>query len=96
MPTLYRSPNIRLDDFEFHVVVRTTRGRPHVSYFWRPIGPPICAWESLAHWQGRLPGRLPKGLGLAFKPYRYSIRVALGKTPRSPGGTRGDKRTWAA
>lgn len=74
MTLLYRSPNVRIDDADWHVTVEThhkTR-RVIVVYRWRTD--PKRAWQKVEQW----PGRLPKALHTFFQPYKHSIRVAAG------------------
>jgi hypothetical protein len=56
----------------FHITVEKhgTR-RPIVNYRFRRAERE--AWSQLCCW----PGPKPKGLGRMFRPYRYSIKVAM-------------------
>jgi hypothetical protein len=70
MTTLYRSPNVMVDGVRWHVAVERRRivGKPIVCYRFQ-----TTTWKSVHHW----PGRLPKALYKAFKPYRRHVNVAL-------------------
>lgn len=75
MTLLYRSPNLRIDDHEWHVTVEQHRKRaPTVHYRFRPVTDRSVRWEPIVKWQGRK----PKGLSEFFEPYQKSIRVAMG------------------
>jgi hypothetical protein len=72
MTLLYRSPNVAIDAAEWHVSVQESRcGKRAVVYRWRHERNE--SWHSVTEWVGRL----PKGLGRFFQPYRRSIDVAM-------------------
>lgn len=82
MTLLYRSPDVTVDGTRWHVTVqRAPRGgravrifRWHAGNCYRPAG----------QW----PGRLPKGLARTFRPYQYSVGVAMDEpvVPHRPLG----------
>ena len=75
MTLLYRSPNIVIDDHEWHITVRqATRTKRVVTYRFRKIGAKVN-WQPITKWSGRP----PKGMSLLFGPYRKSVQVALGE-----------------
>lgn len=75
MTLLYRSPNLRIDDHEWHVTVDQSGARRSINYRFRRVGARV-KWSHIAKWQGRK----PKGLSEFFEPYQKSIRVAMGTT----------------
>lgn len=79
MPTLFRSPNIRIDAHEWHVAVTQARvgRRALIGYRWRAPG---GMWQNITTWQGKL----PKGLREFFRPYQLGIRVAVDGASRKP------------
>lgn len=74
---LYRSPNLLIDENEWHVVV-WRRGRSvTVTYRFRKPGRHgylyrYAPWQRMDKWEGSL----PKGLRSFFVPYRRSIEDA--------------------
>lgn len=73
MTLLYRSPNLRIDDHEWHVTVDQSGDRRSVNYRFRRVGARI-KWQNITKWEGRP----PKSLREFFEPYQKSIRVAMG------------------
>lgn len=72
MTLLYRTPNIRIDDMEFHATVETTRGGMARRHFrWRRPGE---MWKPLSQFEGHP----PKGdvLGSKFAPFKWHMRQA--------------------
>lgn len=75
MTLLYRSPNIRIDDLEFHATVESTRnGRARRHFRWRLPG---GMWTPLAAFKGHPPkGRV---LGKKFAPFqKHMLQAAAG------------------
>lgn len=54
MTTLYRSPNIVIDGFEWHLAVELRNGRPRRFTRWRPLGKPAM-WQPITKWIGHMP-----------------------------------------
>jgi len=76
MTLLYRTPNIRLDEFEFHATVETCRGDvPRRHFRWRRPG---GMWQRLADWPLEKEGHPPKAgrIGAAFAPFKRHMLQA--------------------
>lgn len=72
MTLLYRSPNIKIEDCEFHATVETARGSVAKRHFrWRKPG---GKWAPLAEFKGHPPkGRV---LGSKFAPFKKHMLQA--------------------
>lgn len=77
MTTLYKTPDVIIDGFEWHILVHipsASPGRkPITTHYWRPLSARRIRWRSISSWQGFR----PKGLGDRFWRYRCHIREAL-------------------
>ena len=54
MTTLYRTPNVIVDRHEWHSVVYLRRGRPVLTYKWRPLSDRPHAWQDVTDWRAKL------------------------------------------
>jgi len=71
--TVYRSPNVKIDDAIWHVkVMQYSDGRRGVVYRWRLS--PRHMWTPASEWRY---GTIPKGFWKFFRPFRSSIRIAM-------------------
>lgn len=73
MTTLYRSPNIVIDQHEWHAAVTLCRGRTSLAYRWRPLSLKEYRWSNLNTWVGPKPKRFLN----RFLIFRAHIRTAL-------------------
>lgn len=73
MTTLYRTPNIIIDQHEWHAIVRNRNGRSSLCYFWRPLSERQYHWSQMAHWKGRKPKRFANH----FQRYKLHIQLAM-------------------
>lgn len=73
MTTLYRSPDVLIDAFEWHLLVYKRKGRINTAHRWRPLSNKPVKWRPMSAWQGTR----PKGLGNRFWRYRCHVREAL-------------------
>lgn len=83
---LYRSPNVLIDDHEWHIIVRlATNGHVVTSYRFRPAGVAgrNVMWKPVSLWPYK---RLPKGLNAFFTPYKRSVQTAVASAARLPKG----------
>jgi hypothetical protein len=72
MTLLYRTPNIRLDEFEFHATVETCRGDvPRRHFRWRRPG---GMWAPLSEFQGHPPKA--GVIGAKFAPFKRHMLQA--------------------
>lgn len=86
MSTLYRSPNVLIDGYEWHITVRLeSTGHVNTGYRFRPAGEAgrRVMWQSVTAWTHK---RLPKGLNAFFAPYKRSVRAAVESAARMPRG----------
>lgn len=74
MILLYRSPNVRIDDADWHVTVSQSHpsNRPVTRFLFR-LGA-SGHWHPITNWPSE---RLPKGLRRRFATYRKSINTAI-------------------
>jgi hypothetical protein len=75
MTLLYRTPNLQIEDLEFHATVETTRSGAAKRHFrwWKPGG----MWAPLSAFKGHPPkGRI---LGAKFAPFQRHMLQAAAK-----------------
>jgi hypothetical protein len=73
MACLYRTPNIRVDQHEWHAAVECRDGRTaRVYYRFRPFGERREMWRPIDRWEGRK----PKALNRFFRPFWKHIELA--------------------
>lgn len=72
MTTLYRSPNVIIEQHEWHVAVIKRDGRTARRYFWRPLSSKETPWYSLDKWEGRKPA-----LHYHFAVFHNHVKRAL-------------------
>lgn len=73
MTTLYRTPNIVIDQHEWHAAVMLTAGRLSLSYRWRPLSLRDYRWSNLNTWKGPK----PKSMCSRFWIFKNHIRTAM-------------------
>lgn len=66
MTTLYRTPNIVIDQHEWHASVETKGGRVYRRFKFRPLSVRPVMWSPIDTW----PGRKPKGLHRSFRAFK--------------------------
>lgn len=72
MTLLYRTPNIQIDEFEFHATVESTRGRrPRRHFRWRKSGQ---TWAPLSEFKGHPPKA--KVMAKKFAPFKRHMTWA--------------------
>lgn len=82
---LYRTPNIRIDEFEFHATVESDRsGQARRHFRWRRPG---RMWAPLAEFQGHPPKR--KAMAKAFEPFKKHMVWAERGSPLQSGAATG-------
>lgn len=73
MSTIYRSPNIIIDDDEWHLLALAKDGRLRLKYCFRPYSSRPQMWRPIVQY----PGHLPKNLAERFAPYRKHADKAV-------------------
>jgi hypothetical protein len=74
MTLLYRTPNIVIDEFEFHATVETCRGaQPRRHFRWRMAGRREM-WRRLSDFKGHPPKA--RVLGAKFAPFKRHMLQA--------------------
>jgi hypothetical protein len=73
MTTLYRTPNLVLDQHEWHAAVLLNHGRISLVYKWRPLSLKQYRWSLVSQWKGPK----PKDLCNRFWMFRSHIRKAM-------------------
>lgn len=73
MTTLYRTPNLIIDEHEWHAAVRLKAGRVSLAYYWRPLSVQAFRWSTKATWPHKMPVRFSN----RFWMYRLHIRTAM-------------------
>lgn len=79
MTILYRTPNIRIDEHEWHATVETRRGGPPKRHFrWRTPG---RMWQPVADFKGHP----PKAAVMAkrFQPFKRHMLWAVTGMPEN-------------
>lgn len=72
--TLYRTPNVVIDEFEFHMTVEVRKGRVGRHTRWRLLSTKPLAWQLIAHFKGHPPK--PGIFKDAFRPYLPHVLIA--------------------
>lgn len=73
MTILYRSPDVIIDRFEWHVIVRSDHNHIYTTYRFRLIAAKRGCWRAMVEWVGPK----PKGIGNRFWRYRSHVREAM-------------------
>jgi hypothetical protein len=74
MTLLYRTPNLVIDEFEFHASVELRDGRIGKHFRWRPLSTKPQMWRLLAEFKGHPPK--PHVLRARFNPFRRHMTQA--------------------
>lgn len=79
---LYRTPNVRIDEFEFHATVESCRGdRPRQHFRWRRPG---GMWRTMTDFEGHPPKA--KVLSNAFQQFKHHMKWAEQGEPVNAAG----------
>lgn len=74
MSTIYRTPNIVIDEFEFHIAVEYRDGRTRRFMRYRPLSLRPVKWSSIADFKGHPPK--PWILRMRFRNHMKHIEFA--------------------
>ncbi|MGJ5032338.1 hypothetical protein ACQR1I_36255 [Bradyrhizobium sp. HKCCYLS2038] len=73
MSTLYRSPDLIVDEHEWHIRVFKVDGRTFMRFYFRPLKLKPTPWQRIEFWQGPK----PKRLGHKLAKYRKHAEIAM-------------------
>jgi len=73
MTTMYRSPNVVIGEFEWHLLVRKKEGRLTTVHYWRPLSRKAFRWLPVTSWTGPKPSDLHNRMW----PFRTHIKRAM-------------------
>jgi hypothetical protein len=71
MSILYRTPNIVIDEFEFHIAVELRAGRVRRHTRYRPLSDKDEMWRSIADFEGYPPK--PRIMATRFAPFKHHM-----------------------
>jgi hypothetical protein len=72
--TLYRTPNLVLDESEWHALVRAKAGRISTIYYFRPLIGPRRMWLPVTSWRGDKP--CAREFAKKFQPFKRHMLQA--------------------
>jgi hypothetical protein len=73
MTCVYRSPNVFIEQHEWHVLVSRKKGRVAIVYRFRPLSNKPLQWQNRIEWVGPMPRDWKRKMGTYQKHARDTV-----------------------